>query len=371
MHIYPQRPHYSDVSGNSDEASSVVTTDDYSDSESGAGIDIQFDSDWDSISDFSVINFHRAYNRRYPAILRVNHQVYSEASSAMYNEGTFILEEDHIVCLSQDQKRLTYGGLVVWPDKNPWRHNPLLGAEIEKDGLVTCNSETMSGVMEPHVFRRFRQFHLQPSLAGRWVLINEETETINRACTLRFQDYLRESSFVEDLVKLISTSPEITQLSITLTLSDVRLESLSGIFSILRIIFERDETKVAEIYDLKETAHRRLTDIFLESRKNFAHLFDLTNVKNFIPQFVFDGYPKDRPYKPLAKHLALIQEIREKVEKNCRDPVDQPHGNFEDYCHIVVTSSSLNGAPSSLTTRVKHLSIRGWNLLNRVLGRHL
>ncbi len=365
MHIYPQRPHYSDDI--SDFSSDIATNGD-SDDESRVSSEIQYDSDWDSVSDLSAINFCRAYERRYPTILRVNRQIYSEASSTMYNEGTFILEASHIACLSQDQKRLIHGGLVVWPDRNPWRHNPLLGSESEKNGLITYNSETMPGVMEPHVFKRFRKFHVHPSLADKWVMINEDTKAIDHAYAIKFQASLRESSFAEDLVKLISISPEITHLSILLTLSDVRLESLSGLFSAPRVMLEVDETKVAEIYDLKEAAHQRLTDLFLET-KVFAPLLELTNVKNFTPKFEFNGYPTGRPYAPRSRDVALIRGIKEEVEKNFTEPAERPHGNFEDYPHVVVPSSSLARTPSKSAIRFRDLSATGWVFLKRFLDR--
>ncbi|KAF6232402.1 hypothetical protein HO173_009507 [Letharia columbiana] len=98
--------------------------------------------------------------QRFPAILRTNRQIYSEASPLLYRELNMRLQPGDVLCMKS-------GKDIVKASERVWRHNPLQDTGVLKpNGLTNYAEPELDGVMEPHVLARFKK--RSPST---WILI--------------------------------------------------------------------------------------------------------------------------------------------------------------------------------------------------------
>lgn len=89
--------------------------------------------------------------RRFPAILRANRQIYSEASSLLYTELNMHLQPGDVLCMK-------IGKDIVKASERLWRHNPLQGiGSTNPSGQTAYATPELNGVMEPHVLARFKK----------------------------------------------------------------------------------------------------------------------------------------------------------------------------------------------------------------------
>jgi hypothetical protein len=72
--------------------------------------------------------------KKYLAILRANRQIYAEASSLLYTEGTLVIDPMDILCLSPNWGDLDFGAA---PEISTWKYNPLESTWKEDKGKVT------------------------------------------------------------------------------------------------------------------------------------------------------------------------------------------------------------------------------------------
>jgi hypothetical protein len=256
--------------------------------------------------------------RLHPAILRTNRQIYLEASSLLYTEGIITLEAGDIICLARNPSASMFGV----PYHGAWRHNPLHGLGKEVDGAVTYDTATMSGKMDPHVFARFQRVlfdanfdfeHTQ--MVELW--IDDDTHVVNSEDAEKYKQLLRTSTVMKDFVELISKSPLITTLEISLEVEVMVSSNLMN--EEMDDSDDENETEV-KIDKLMEVGDEKATEIFLDSGI-CESLKELSNVKNFYFTFGFDHREEDDPYVPLPRHVALIKEMKETVEGNFKEPV--------------------------------------------------
>lgn len=98
---------------------------------------------------------------RFLPILRVSRQIYVEASSVLYKELGIVVRPGDVLSLLDDPS-----GDIVDCNKKVWRHNPLYGTGVnDGSGKRIYAKPEMDGLVEPHVFARFRHVVFSMSLA--------------------------------------------------------------------------------------------------------------------------------------------------------------------------------------------------------------
>lgn len=82
--------------------------------------------------------------QRFPAILRANRQIYSEASSLLYTGLQVRLQPGDFLCMNAGKDVVKASGI--------WRHNPLHGiGTTNQSGQTIYATPELDGFMEPHV----------------------------------------------------------------------------------------------------------------------------------------------------------------------------------------------------------------------------
>ena len=149
--------------------------------------------------------------QRFPAILRTNRQIYSEASSLLYAELSLVLQPGDVLCMNT-------GKDIVKASERIWRHNPLYGiGSTNSSGQTVYAKPELDGVMEPHVLARFKKIIFEIELS--WELealqnlrdqtvpslfVNEDL-TVNPDDEAKLLAFYRRSSFIHQLVKIFPT----------------------------------------------------------------------------------------------------------------------------------------------------------------------
>ncbi len=146
--------------------------------------------------------------QRFPAILRTNRQIHSEASFLLYGDLYMNVQPGDVL-----RKRL-------------WRHNPLHGIGSKNScGQTVYAKAELDGVMEPHVFARFKkiifEFELE-ALENRnprvpSLYINDDM-TVNPEDEAKLLAFYRRSTIIYQLVKILSNSPDIIRFDIYLSI---------------------------------------------------------------------------------------------------------------------------------------------------------
>lgn len=130
-----------------------------------------------------------------------------------------------IVCLRPNSDDITL------PSKGIWKHNPLDGlGTIGPQNRRIYKTAEMGGVMEPHVFARFRcikfklSFDFFPGKNSRYrgLGIGPDLKIERKEC-IRFQNFLRRTNILRDFVKVLSKSILIKWFEI-----EIHLRALPG-----------------------------------------------------------------------------------------------------------------------------------------------
>ncbi len=147
--------------------------------------------------------------QRFPAILRTNRQIHSEASFLLYGDLDMYVQPGDVL------------------RKTLWRHNPLHGIGSKNScGQTVYAKAELDGVMEPHVFARFKkimfEFELEPGLGSLrpmvpCLYINEDM-TVNPEDEAKLLAFYRRSTVIYQLVKILSNSPDIIRFEIYLNI---------------------------------------------------------------------------------------------------------------------------------------------------------
>ncbi|PQE18907.1 hypothetical protein CJF31_00010417 [Rutstroemia sp. NJR-2017a BVV2] len=261
----------------------------------------------------------------YPEILRVNKQIYDEASSLLYTEGTVVIDAYDMFCLNTkpSPERVRFGAV----DENvAWRHNPLEDpGTVAEDGTVTYSTPEFGGLMEPHVFARFQkvlfdatfdEVHMQD--LEFW--LDLDTGKLADTDVSSFQRRLRRSPIVKDLVKLLSLFPIINKLTINLLL-EVRSASRLD-----EVETESEEDEDAESEEGKLSmeekieaadllANQRATEALMDT-KFWRPLKQLSNVRTFEFRYGCADYEPPVEYAPPKRHVQMIEGMKKAVEAN-------------------------------------------------------
>lgn len=250
-----------------------------------------------------------------PQILRANRQVYSEAFSVLYSEVPVRLELGDILSLPGDHERF-----IGKRNKNIWRHNPLDGiGRCDNRGRHLYSTPQMDGVMEPHVFARFRKVVLYADFEfiGGDEICNEPNCCadprlgINGDFSLDpdyipfFVDSLNQSNVIELFVKLLSNSPYVHHLGLLLS-AEVEADYDNGMNG------AEDEETDAKFDDAGDEA---AVELLMDSRM-LDPLRELSNVQCF--EFKFNMFLQTKEFEPQPRHVNMIEALRHEIEANWR-----------------------------------------------------
>jgi hypothetical protein len=115
--------------------------------------------------------------------------------------------------------------LAKWgkDDLSVWRHNSLDGVgSRDHNGSVVYETPAMDGLMDPHVFTRFKYIELELTLDFSWDANGEPTQRpmmsidsdLNILTThlYLFANFFRPTRIVRDFATIISNSPALSRL---------------------------------------------------------------------------------------------------------------------------------------------------------------
>lgn len=309
------------------------------------------------------------------SILRVCRQIYIEAASVFYSELTIIVEPGDII-------QLWWQPDIVRPNKKVWRYNPLKGTGNRQDnGTVRYEQSEMDGRMEPHIFARFQKVELSMDLdwsLGEMHINLDADYNVHSNDAADFTAGLQKSTFLGGFVAVLSNTPFVRHLTVSLgidimayyddedsltsgsdgdqdsdTDSHVDLDSDSGAdqdlpefpalppisavsgpsepqnvqlqphsdithqFDVLKNLTqsEREADRRDMIRDAK--ANERAIEMFLDSGI-LDPLRKISNVETFSLNFDHMFTVSLDNYKPLARHVKMIRDLKSTIEGNFR-----------------------------------------------------
>lgn len=115
---------------------------------------------------------------------------------------------------------------IVKPSQKVWRHNPLDGVGVEgPNGIRTYSTQAMDGLMEPHVFARFKKIELQVefNLFRRFVnnrpiprLSMDAAYNVTPDVCNRFSSFIQKTRALRDVSTVLSNSLKVSLLRIIL-----------------------------------------------------------------------------------------------------------------------------------------------------------
>ena len=298
-----------------------------------------------------------SHTKRHLAILRVNRQIYDEAST--------LLHKDLRIKIKPGDALLNFPtSAVVKESGRIWRYDPFMDLGIaDTQGRTVYKSSALDGAVEPHVFAQFRKIHYKadfdfqldstaPSLYVDDDLdVNVEDSakfashlTTVYSTTQWFEDPLPGHCFdsgrretledvaditissvtitepstadiVQKFVNLLSKSPFIHHLEFVIDIK-VTCEADTSSDSSSDSDDETDSEKDEKDVRKWRVAYEKGTELFLESGV-LNSLEDLTNVMCFSPKVATLGRG-ETPMKLQQKHVKILRDLKEVIEKNCR-----------------------------------------------------
>ncbi len=303
-----------------------ITPDTMLSSTEGFYSDDEFDAESDSSTDEDDDVYAEYHQRvkRHLAILRTNRQIHSEASSLFYAEAVLTLEPGDIFSLARKPHILRFG----YPNKMAWKHNPLKGVGKQNEGgVVSYDTPQLGGDIEPHVFAKFRKIAFdayfdQCQSHNVEIWIDDDTHVIKKEDATFFKNLLRSSSLFRDFAKILSNSPRINLLEIELSVEINALSTAIIAHYEAESDDEEDEEMGLKLDKLEDIASQKATELFLDS-KIMRPLLNLSNVRNFNFKFGFDSLDDDEAYKPPTKYFELIKAMKNKIERNFKEKMDE------------------------------------------------
>lgn len=272
--------------------------------------------------------------RRFPAILRTNRQIYSEALSLLYTELELHLQPGDVLCMNT-------GKDIVKASERVWRHNPLQGiGTTNPNGQTIYPKPELDGPMEPHVLARFKKIIFEMDFSWEMETLEAETDRnaegeqnvqdpiapslfVNEDLTINPEDeakllaFYRRSTIIHQLVKILSNSSDIVRLDMRLD-----VEVLCHDHIILDSDSENDDES-NEATRNTDVANERAIEIFLDSGL-LKPLEKLSVVRSF--NFEFDRPDfTDREssveqgwgfWKPKPEYGRMLSDLKQKIERN-------------------------------------------------------
>ena len=294
--------------------------------------DLEEEIDEDSESDEESTDdegFEMETTKREMVIFRTNRRIYSEASGLFYSEAMLTLEPADIFCLAKNPYDLEFGHTN---QLTPWKHNPLKGiGRKNKAGAVIYDSRELRGDLEPHILAKFQKItfdaHFDEEDTGSMELwIDDDTHVIRDDDASRFQNLLTSSLVFKHLAKILSNSPRITHLDIRLEVEVISTSNLiledEELDDLLEDSDDEDEERAIKVDRIMEIANFRATELLLDS-KIMKPLLKLKNVSHCRFKFGFEHLHENEAYTAPAKYVKMLTKMRDKIESNFTEPVDE------------------------------------------------
>ena len=294
--------------------------------------------------------------RRFPAILCTNHQIYDEASYFFFSMLEIHLSPACVLSMALNSTRIadTPGSKLI-PNGVVTPDTLASFKKITFDIDFSLQVGWLMGTLEGELSRRTPNDDISLHNHTMPRLFVDENLTVHPDDAAMLVAFYRRSSLVHHFVNLVSKSPGITRLVITLhasvfadydkdsdSYSDLDSESWdrdSDFDSDLDsenydIDSDSDNNLDSENYDIDSdsdsdavetesmsrhnlmtaVANERATELILDSGL-LAPLEKLSNVQSF--QFEFKTQDRNGElYKPTAKHLGLLMDLKRKIERN-------------------------------------------------------
>jgi len=249
--------------------------------------------------------------QRYTAILRVNRQIYLEASNLFYSKLTMILSPGDVISVNPTSQG------IIQRTKNLWRYHPESTWRLDKsNGKTHYKTPPMNGAMEPHVSARIRKILLDIDFdmlsfepAPIEYLRNDPQMYFKPKSD--FVELITYSAFIQDFSKIISQSHIIDHLHVHFDI-DIAIEydkwETDNEGSLRRI-------EPSKVLDNMAIANQRTLETLPEN-EILAPLAKLTNIKSFT--FALGGglNREGDPYQMLSRHADKVHSLRSTIEGN-------------------------------------------------------
>ena len=219
------------------------------------------------------------------------------------------------------------------PTGGIWRHDPAMGIGFKDiNGHICYESECMDGDMEPHIFARFKKIIFNADFPideygeppALYIDENLRGKSENEA---NFKDYIKSSAVIQRLVRLLSNSPLINHLEISLNFEVYVDYDYSNSSDDDGSDFDDEGFTTGErkIQNMTEAANERATELFLESGL-LDPLQKLSNVQSFPITFDRIAYgSSDTPWQPPSRHASTIEELKKTIEMNLLNKLARAH----------------------------------------------
>lgn len=259
----------------------------------------------------------------YPAILRANRQIHSEAMSIVYSELKLILTCADVIFLQTPPD-------VPPPKNRTWRHNPFDGlGHTERSGRQVYSTPEQEGRMEPHIFVRFQNivyspychystYHQGPSyfqvdFGPHYIpiygLFSREGGPYDSTETAAF---MRSVRAIDPLANLLSVIPHLDSLTIKMSVS------YSVYKPFPRDIDEELEGRpvpVIRTTNLADECSKAIRRFFLTG--GFESLRKVSNVENFELEILLRDEDERYGYQELhPREVGMVKDLKHDVEAN-------------------------------------------------------
>ncbi|TGO25564.1 hypothetical protein BPAE_0077g00100 [Botrytis paeoniae] len=265
--------------------------------------------------------------RMWPEIMRVNKQIYEEASSMFFTEATVVICCNDLFFFNN--KIFELGNMY---GKNPWRHNPLTAvAKKLPNGTIQYDQEDLGGWVEPHMVAKFQKVLFDCALEEEHtenvtLFLDIETGKFDSEDETRFRNCISNLTFVKDFVKVLSKSPVVNKLTINVIVevtAETRLDAES--------IDSDDEDALNEMEDKQSKAdleaNKAATDVFMDCGI-FKPLEHLKNVRKLEFRTGFADFVPAIDYKPKEKYQLMANKLKSLVEGNFKAPEEPTRGGL-------------------------------------------
>ncbi|KAF7880099.1 uncharacterized protein EAF02_007736 [Botrytis sinoallii] len=293
----------------------------------GTAIRTKYGGKWETDSTSSGGSDFVAKYRMWPEILRVNKQIYEEASSMFFTEATVVICCNDLLFFNDKIYKLgTMYGM------NPWRHNPLTSvAKKLPNGTIQYDQEDLGGCVEPHIFAKFQKVVFDCALEEDHtenvpLFLDIETGKFDSEDETRFRRCISSLTFVKDFVKILSKSPVVNKLTINLLVevtAETRLDAES--------IDSDDEDALDEMEDKQSKADLKAnmtaTEIFMDCGM-FKPLKHLKNVRKLEFRTGFADFVPAVDYEPKEKYQLMANKLKSLVEGNFKAPEEPTRGGL-------------------------------------------
>lgn len=308
---------------------------------------------------------------RQTAILRVNHQTCNEAYTVLYSELNMRVFPGDVICQGDEEEmwaarakesnnkrtlrlaiQKAYPFLVekdAFPEgkffatQNVWRHHPRHPIYREGPyGQMLYSSPDLGGKLNPHVLARFQNITFEAEFklkkfAPPMIILDDLR--IDPASEPKFKHFFKACKLLERFVDLVSTSPIINYLRITLRLeANIRCPTYDGSLD------PGDSCLGITYYKAVANARTRANELFLDSGI-LKPLGKLDNVKNFHFNIQTTRVEEagEHNYEISPRYAQIIAEVREAVQYHWerRQDSSQVGASLEDSEETYTSESTI------------------------------